>query len=99
MSDYRGDRLPTAPRILGLGRRAAEEVPSARMTGERGARPLAGLGVLVTGASSGIGRAVALGAARAGADVALTYRANERGAREVAADIEALDRRAAVLQL
>ena len=46
------------------------------------AAPLAGRAVLVTGASSGIGRAIALAAARAGADVALTYRANEDGARE-----------------
>ena len=33
--------------------------------------------MLVTGASSGIGRAIALAAAQAGADVALTYRSNE----------------------
>ena len=51
--------------------------------------PLAGRGVLVTGASSGIGRAIALAAARAGADVALTYRANEAGAREVEREIAA----------
>ena len=55
--------------------------------------------MLVTGASSGIGRAIALAAARAGADVALTYRANDRGARDVEREIRALGRRAAVLQL
>ena len=60
---------------------------------------LAGRGVLVTGASSGIGRAIALAAARAGADVALTYRTNEPGAREVERGIRALGRRASVLQL
>ena len=49
--------------------------------------------MLVTGASSGIGRAIALAAARAGADVALTYRTNERGAREVEREICALGRR------
>ena len=36
--------------------------------------------VLVTGASSGIGRAIALGCAGQGADLALTYRANAEGA-------------------
>ena len=61
--------------------------------------PLYGQGLLVTGASSGIGRAIALAAAAAGADVALTYRSNEAGAREVAGEIQRLGRRAAVLPL
>lgn len=55
--------------------------------------------VLVTGASSGIGRAIAIAAARAGADVAVTYRLNERGARDVVREIEALGRRARSLRL
>jgi 3-oxoacyl-[acyl-carrier protein] reductase len=55
--------------------------------------------VLVTGASSGIGRAIALGCARAGADVALTYRDNQAGAEETAAAIRELGRRAEVLRL
>lgn len=59
---------------------------------------LAGKRVLVTGASSGIGRAIALAAARAGADVAITYRANEPGANAAASDIRATGRRAAVIQ-
>jgi 3-oxoacyl-[acyl-carrier protein] reductase len=62
------------------------------------ARPLAGRAALVTGASSGIGRAIAIAAARAGADVALTYRANESGAREVEREIRALGQRAAVIR-
>ena len=61
--------------------------------------PLHGQGLLVTGASSGIGRAIALAAAQAGADVALTYRTNEAGAREVAGEIQQLGRRVAVLPL
>jgi 3-oxoacyl-[acyl-carrier protein] reductase len=61
--------------------------------------PLAGRGVLVTGASSGIGRAISIAAARAGADVALTYRANETGARAVEREILTLGRRAAVIRL
>jgi 3-oxoacyl-[acyl-carrier protein] reductase len=60
---------------------------------------LRGRGVLVTGASSGIGRAIALAFARAGADVAVTYRANAAGAQEVADGIQALGRRAIVLPL
>ena len=40
---------------------------------------LAGRTMFVTGASSGIGKAIALAAARAGADVAFTYRTNEAG--------------------
>ena len=60
---------------------------------------LAGQGVLVTGASSGIGRAIALAAARAGADVALTFRESESGAREVQREIQSLGRAAHVFQL
>src|SRR5258708_3182549 len=59
---------------------------------------LAGRVVLVTGGSSGIGRAIALGAARAGADVALTYRVNADGAHDTERDITELGRRAAVIR-
>jgi 3-oxoacyl-[acyl-carrier protein] reductase len=60
---------------------------------------LAGRAMLVTGGSSGIGRAIAVAAARAGADVAITYRRNESGARDVERDLRALGRRAAVIRL
>src|SRR6185503_17365586 len=53
----------------------------------------------VTGASSGIGRGIALAMARAGADVALTYRSNREGAEVVAREIEALGRKACVQPL
>jgi 3-oxoacyl-[acyl-carrier protein] reductase len=62
-------------------------------------RSLAGLTVLVTGASSGIGRAIALASAAAGADVGITFRASERSAREVEQLIARSGRRAAVFQL
>jgi 3-oxoacyl-[acyl-carrier protein] reductase len=61
--------------------------------------PLAGRVVLVTGASSGIGRAIAVGVARSGADVALTYRANVNGAQETAAEVRRLGRQVDVHQL
>ncbi|USX27357.1 SDR family oxidoreductase [Oxalobacteraceae bacterium OTU3CINTB1] len=53
---------------------------------------------LVTGAGRRIGRAIALGLARAGWDVAVHYRASADEARQVAADIVALGRRAVALQ-
>ena len=55
---------------------------------------LTGKTALVTGASRGIGRAVALALAGAGADVAVNYRERANEAAEVAAAITALGRRA-----
>src|SRR5262245_40201493 len=55
--------------------------------------------VLVTGASSGIGRAIAIAAAKAGADVVVTYCRNEAGARAVTDEIATIGRRAVALQL
>jgi NAD(P)-dependent dehydrogenase (short-subunit alcohol dehydrogenase family) len=52
---------------------------------------------LVTGAGRRIGRALALGLARAGWDVAVHYRASEAEARQVAGEIAALGRQSAVL--
>jgi 3-oxoacyl-[acyl-carrier protein] reductase len=60
---------------------------------------LAGKRVLVTGASSGIGAAIALGCAREGADLALTYRGNADGAETTAGRIRQLGRRAEVFQV
>jgi NAD(P)-dependent dehydrogenase (short-subunit alcohol dehydrogenase family) len=53
---------------------------------------------LVTGAGRRIGRAIALGLARAGWDVAVHYRSSEAEAQQVAAEIAALGRRAVALQ-
>ena len=60
-------------------------------------QPCAGKIVLVTGAQRGIGRAVALRFAEAGADVALNFLDDEAAAKATAADISALGRRAAAL--
>ncbi len=45
---------------------------------------LEGKVVVVTGSSSGIGRAIAARCAQAGADLLITYRRNRRGANEAA---------------
>ena len=59
---------------------------------------LAGKIVLVTGASSGIGRAIALACAEAGADLALTFRENRTGADEAAGSVRAAGRRVEVVR-
>ena len=55
---------------------------------------LAGRIALVSGGSRGIGRAIALGLAADGADVAINYRRDEDAARGTVAEIEKLGRRA-----
>jgi 3-oxoacyl-[acyl-carrier protein] reductase len=54
--------------------------------------------VVVTGASSGIGRAIALRCAGAGANLAITYRKNQGGAEATAREIRELGRRAEVVR-
>jgi 3-oxoacyl-[acyl-carrier protein] reductase len=60
---------------------------------------LEGKVVVVTGGSSGIGRAIAGRCAGAGADVLISYRRNRRGAEEVAGELAATGRRIEVLQV
>src|SRR5215470_16166221 len=61
-------------------------------------QPLANRTALVTGASSGIGRAAALALAQRGADVVVHYNRNEAGAQECVAEVHALGRRATAIQ-
>jgi 3-oxoacyl-[acyl-carrier protein] reductase len=59
---------------------------------------LSGKSAVVTGGSRGIGRAIVLRLAEQGADVAFSYRGNEAAAKETAAAVEALGRRALPVQ-
>jgi 3-oxoacyl-[acyl-carrier protein] reductase len=60
---------------------------------------LQGRSAVVTGGSRGIGRAIALRLADAGADVALTYRERADDAAQIVREIAAKGRRAAALQM
>jgi 3-oxoacyl-[acyl-carrier protein] reductase len=55
---------------------------------------LAGRVALITGGGRGIGKAIALGLAADGADIAVNYRKDEAAAAETVAEIERLGRRA-----
>src|SRR5437762_12406738 len=59
---------------------------------------LKGRTALVTGASRGIGRAVALALAEEGADIAVNYVSSETAAKDVAEQIRTLGRRAVLAQ-
>jgi NAD(P)-dependent dehydrogenase (short-subunit alcohol dehydrogenase family) len=71
-----------------------EPRPQAEMRNYRGADKLAGKVALVSGGDSGIGRAVAIGFAKEGADVAITYLDEHDDAQETLGLIEAEGRRA-----
>lgn len=62
------------------------------------AQPLAKKCALVTGGAKRIGKAIALGLARAGADVVITYRNSVAEAVQTAEAIEKLGRRAVILE-
>ena len=77
------------------GHPVAAAAPAAPAAPEVATSPsLAGKVAVVTGGSSGIGRAIALAFAEAGAAVAITYRANRRGAEETLERLRASDPRA-----
>jgi glucose 1-dehydrogenase len=84
---------------------SAHPDPAAAAAEDPGRKPdppyplvLPGQAALVTGANSGIGRAVALGLARAGADVVINYITDPAAAADVAHQIEAMGRRAITLK-
>lgn len=67
---------------------------SAQRRGETVDLGLEGKGAIVTGGSLGIGRAIALHLGQEGANVAVNYRRHDKEAKEVAAEIEKMGRKA-----
>src|ERR1041384_6598026 len=63
----------------------------------KGSGKLQGRAALITGADSGIGRAVAIAFAREGADVLISYLCEDEDARETARWIEQAGRRAVLM--
>ena len=74
--------------------------PGARLRGAvlRGTGRLTGKAAVITGADSGIGRAVAIAYAREGADVLISYLSEDSDAREVAKYVEEAGRKAVLVR-
>jgi NAD(P)-dependent dehydrogenase (short-subunit alcohol dehydrogenase family) len=60
--------------------------------------PLEGRAALVTGASKGVGKGIALELARAGCDIAVNYNSDTPGAEATAAEIRTIGRTAYIIQ-
>ncbi|RZK22158.1 MAG: SDR family oxidoreductase [Hymenobacter sp.] len=73
--------------------------PQSSLAAYRAAGKLEGKVALVTGADSGIGRAVAIAFAKEGADVAILFNENQVDAQETKRLVELEDRKCQVLQL
>lgn len=76
---------------------AMDPRPRAEMEDYRGAGKMDGWAAIVTGGDSGIGRAVAIGFAKEGADVAVVYLNEHQDAEETRRHVEAAGRRCLLL--
>src|SRR5690349_25021304 len=74
-----------------------DPVPDSGETSYRGSGKLTGKVAVITGADSGIGRAVAIAYAREGADVLISYLSEDDDARETAKWVEQAGRKAVLV--
>jgi hypothetical protein len=91
--DQDNEQLTTSPQRQPGRESEMNPKPQSLMRNYKAAGKLDGKIALITGGDSGIGRAVAIGYAKEGADVAFIYLEEERDAKETAKYIEAEGRR------
>ena len=97
MTDYPKPPFPKQPQTVPGSQRQMEPYPDCGEKSYRGSGRLAGKIALITGADSGIGRAVAIAFAREGADVAIAYLNEHEDARETARWVEQAGRQCLLL--
>ena len=97
MPDYPKPPFPDQPQSMPGATARMDPVPDHGETTYRGHGRLAGKRALITGADSGIGRAVAIAFAREGADVAIAYLDEHEDARDTARLVEEAGRKSLLL--
>ncbi|MGY4494263.1 SDR family oxidoreductase [Pseudomonas sp. TE3610] len=97
MRDYPKPPFPRQPQSVPGSQRKMDPAPDCGEQSYQGSGRLAGKIALITGADSGIGRAVAIAFAREGADVAVAYLDEHEDARETARWVEAAGRQCLLL--
>ncbi len=97
MREYPRPPFPSQPQSVPGSQRKMDPTPDCGEQSYQGSGRLTGKVALITGADSGIGRAVAIGFAREGADVAVAYLDEHGDARETARWVEAAGRQCLLL--
>ena len=97
MTDYAKPPFPDQPQAMPGRSSAMNPQPDYGETSYRGSDRLAGRRAVITGADSGIGRAVALAYAREGADVLISYLDEHDDAKETERLVTSAGRRAVLM--
>ena len=97
MRDFPTPPFPSQPQSVPGSQRKMEPYPDCGEHSYTGHNRLEGKIALITGADSGIGRAVAIAYAREGADVAIAYLDEHEDAQDTARWVEAAGRKCLLL--
>ncbi|WP_376743620.1 SDR family oxidoreductase [Ensifer canadensis] len=98
MSDYPKPPFPAQKQPMPGLTRKMNPVPDHGEQSYKGSGRLAGKMAVITGADSGIGRAVAIAFAREGADILISYLEEDEDARETAQHVEEAGRKAVLVK-